>query len=101
MAHGRGDHVLVVLEVIVVLIELARDRGERTHDVLGHGRLLGDDQRFGAARCLGVARIARRFGETFGFHLYNQLSRAHARAHMGTHTHARTCMKQPYQNFCL
>ncbi|MCU0927401.1 MAG: hypothetical protein MUF44_15760, partial [Hydrogenophaga sp.] len=58
---------------------------ERTHDVLGHRGLLGNDQRFG--------------GTFNSFHLYNQPSRAHARAHMGTHTHARTCMNQPYQKF--
>ncbi|EWS62333.1 hypothetical protein Y695_04440 [Hydrogenophaga sp. T4] len=85
VAHGGSDDVGVTLEVVIVLVELARHRGERSHDVLGHGWLLGNDQGF---------------GETFSsFHLYNQLSRAHARAHLGTHTHARTCMNQPYQKF--
>ena len=87
MAHRRGDHVGFTLKVVIVFVELARHRGERSHDVLGHGWLLGNDQGF-----------AKRL-----FHLYNLFSRAHAhaRTHKGAHTHARTCMNQPYQIFWL
>ena len=86
VTHCRGDHVGLVLEMVIVLVELARHRGERAHDVLGHGWLFGNDQRF---------------GDTFVFHLYNLLSRAHAPActRKGARTHARTCMNQPYQIF--
>jgi hypothetical protein len=44
VAHGRGDDVLLVLEVVGVLVELACDRGQRAHDVLRDGGLLGNDE---------------------------------------------------------
>ena len=44
VADGRGDDVGVVLEVVGLLVELARDRGQRPHDVLGHARLFRNDQ---------------------------------------------------------
>src|SRR5690606_8859794 len=60
VAHRRGDDVVLVLEVVVVLVELARHRRERTHDVLRHGGLLGNDQCF--------------------VHLYNSASLVYTRA---------------------
>src|SRR5690606_23078796 len=79
VADGRRDDILLVLEVIVVLVELARHRGERAHDVLRHGRLLGNDQ------CL--------------VHLYNSASRACTRAPGSTriraHLHEITLPKFP------
>jgi len=47
VADGAGHHVLVVLEMVFHLLELARAGRERAHDVLGHRGLLGDHQ------CLG------------------------------------------------
>jgi hypothetical protein len=46
MTHGAGDHVLVVLEMFVVLFELARHGRQRADDVLRHAGLLGNDQCF-------------------------------------------------------
>ena len=44
VADGGGDEVALALEVLVVLVELARDGRERADDVLRDGRLLGNDQ---------------------------------------------------------
>ena len=44
VADRRGHEVVVVLEVLVVLVELAGGRRQRAHDVLRDGRLLGNDQ---------------------------------------------------------
>mmetsp|Transcript_3271 Transcript_3271/g.11449 ORF Transcript_3271/g.11449 Transcript_3271/m.11449 type:complete len:1068 (-) Transcript_3271:367-3570(-) len=44
MAHGRADDVVLVLEVVVMLVELARHGGQRADDVLRHAGLLGNDQ---------------------------------------------------------
>jgi hypothetical protein len=43
VADGAGDDVLLALEVLVVLVELAGHGGQRPDDVLGDGRLFGDD----------------------------------------------------------
>ena len=43
VAHRRGDDVLVVLEMVRALLELAGHGRERAHDVLRHARLLRDD----------------------------------------------------------
>ncbi len=44
MAHRGGDDVLLALEVIGVLLELARDRGQRPHDVLRDRGFFCNDQ---------------------------------------------------------
>ena len=36
VAHGAGDHIAVVLEVVFVLFKLARHGRQRAHDVLRH-----------------------------------------------------------------
>ena len=60
VTDGRGHDVLLVLEMVVVLVELARHRGEGAHDVLGHGRLLGNDQGFVHLYNLGFTRVYTR-----------------------------------------
>jgi hypothetical protein len=47
VADGGGHEVALALEVLVVLLELARDGRERADDVLRHGWLLGNDQGLG------------------------------------------------------
>jgi hypothetical protein len=44
VADRRGHDVLLVLEVLVVLLELADLRRQRAHDVLRDRRLLGNDE---------------------------------------------------------
>ena len=78
MAHGRGDHIALVLKVIVVFLELAHHRCQSTHDVLGHRGLLGNDQCF-----VGTAV----------FHLYNPLvSRVRTHGGAGAHPRAPACI---------
>ena len=43
VADRAGHHITFVLEVLVVLLKLARQGRERPHDVLGHRRLFGND----------------------------------------------------------
>ena len=63
VAHGAGDDVFVVLEMLVVLVELAGHGRQRADDVLRHGRFLGNYQRFhlhtvSASTCiLGFRRL--------------------------------------------
>jgi hypothetical protein len=68
VAHGAGDHVVVVLEVVGVFLELAGAFGgrERPHDVLRHAGLLGNDDRLGHRSWMGLPTM--------------RPSRAHARA---------------------
>ncbi|CAM4124350.1 hypothetical protein ACAN107058_22940 [Paracidovorax anthurii] len=47
VAHGAGDDIAVVLEVVFVLVELARHGGERAHDVLRHRGFFCDYQGLG------------------------------------------------------
>jgi hypothetical protein len=68
VAHGAGDDVALVLEIIVVLVEFARHGREGAHDVLRDGGLFGDDQGFAHAEYFGV------FSTMFG------LARAYTRA---------------------
>ena len=51
MADGRGKHVLVAFEIVVV----AREASQRPSDVGGDGGFLGDDQTFGH----GAVRVIR------------------------------------------
>ena len=44
VADRRRDDVVLALEVLVVLVELAGDGRQRAHDVLRDRRLLGNDQ---------------------------------------------------------
>jgi hypothetical protein len=63
VAHGARDDVLLVLEVLVVLVELAHRRRERPDDVLRDRRFFSDDQCFGhvptisALHARGRARV--------------------------------------------
>ena len=84
VANRAGDHIALVLKVLIMLLELACDRRERTHDVLGHRRFFGNDQCFHLTTILGFAGAL-----------------AHAHAHVSAHTHAHT--GSPYQIFqtCL
>jgi hypothetical protein len=44
VADRRGDDIALVLEMVGVLLELARTGGQRAHDVGRHAGLLGNDQ---------------------------------------------------------
>ena len=72
MPHRAGDHVLLILKVLVVLLELAARGCERAHDVLRHRGFLSNYQGFNSG--LGVGGI-------FGFHVTTiQFSRARRRS---------------------
>ena len=71
VADGAGDDVALVLEMFVVLVELARHGRECAHDVLRDRRLLCNDQGFHVFRIRFLARA--------GVHVY-----AHARMCMNS-----------------